>query len=193
MDIDKNGLPSFWLITKKDKRKARNDKIRQERQKKNKEKIKERIKELKCPMNIVYDMSFDKANSEEETIPMDKFWKKYENIYSWRKSKKIEQLIQDFSIDLYRYNVWEDEDLDKYILLKDDYDRLIKEIRKLNKSKNNIGLFSWLINRAFLIGAGVRSKKEKLLATTNKNRALLLKVLYDIDKRSFLQCFCNND
>lgn len=193
MDIDKNGLPNFWLITKKDKRKARNDKIRQERQKKNKEKIKERIKELKCPMNIVYDMSFDKANSEEETIPMDKFWKKYENIYSWRKSKKIEQLIQDFSIDLYRYNVWEDEDLDKYILLKDDYDRLIKEIRKLNKSKNNIGLFSWLINRAFLIGAGVRSKKEKLLATTNKNRALLLKVLYDIDKRSFLQCFCNND
>lgn len=189
MDIDKNGLPNFWLITKKDKRKARNDKIRQERQKKNKEKIKERIKELKCPMNIVYDMSFDKANSEEETIPMDKFWKKYENIYSWRKSKKIEQLIQDFSIDLYRYNVWEDEDLDKYILLKDDYDRLIKEIRKLNKSKNNIGLFSWLINRAFLIGAGVRSKKEKLLATTNKNRALLLKVLYDIDKKSFLQCF----
>ena len=195
MDIDKNGLPNFWLITKKDKRKARNDKVRQERQKKNKEKIKERIKELKCPMNIVYDMTFDITRTEKDTLPMDEFWIKYENTSNWVKSKKVEQLIQEFSINLYRYNVWEDEDLEKYILLKDDYDKLIKEIGKLNKSRNNIGLFSWLINRAFLIGAGVKSEstKGRLLATTNKNRALLLKVLYDIDPKSFLACFRSTD
>lgn len=189
MDIDKNGLPNFWLITKKDKRKARTDKIRYERQKKNKAKIKERIKDLKCPMNVVYDMTFDISKADKDTMSMDKFWIKHENICNKKRSKQIEQLIQTFSIDLYHYNVWEDEDLDNYILLKDDYEKMIKEISKLNKSKNNIGLFSWLINRAFLIGAGVNRNTGKLLATTNKNRALLLKVLYDIDKESFLSCF----
>lgn len=190
MDIDKNGLPDFWLITKKDKRKARTDKIRYERQKRNKEKIKERIKELKCPMNVIYGMTFDITKNDKNTISMDKFWIKHENICNKKKSKRIEQIVQDFSIDLYHYNAWDDEDLDKYILLKDDYEKMIKEISKLNKSKNNIGLFSWLINRAFLIGAGVNRNTGKMLATTNKNRALLLKVLYDIDKQSFLSCFC---
>lgn len=189
MDIERNGLPNFWLITKKDKRKARTDKVRQERQRQNKERIRKRIKDLKCPMNVIFDTSFDIIRNEKDTIPMDKFWIKYENVCDWRKSKKIEQLIQDFSIDLYHYNAWEDDDLDKYILLRDDYSNLIKEISKLNKTKNNLGLFSWLINRAFLIGAGVNRNTNKLLATTNKNRALLLKVLYDIDPKSFLACF----
>lgn len=189
MDIETNGLPDFWLITKKDKRKARTDKIRYERQKKNKEKIKQKIKELKCPMNIIYKMTFDKAVDEGNVIPIDKFWIKHETPTGKKLSKKIEKIIQDYSFDLHKFNVNEDDNTEQYLLLKDDYEKMIKEIQKLNSTRNNLGLFSWLLNRAFLIGAGTKRNRNKLLAKTNKNRALLLKVLYDVDKKCFLSCF----
>lgn len=190
MDIEKNGLPQFWILTKKDKRKARTDKIRKERQQKNKEKIRKKINnELTCPMNEIYKISVDNTSSAKNSLGMDKFWIKHENTENWKISKKIEAFIKEYSIDLYNYNSSEDENENEYFLLKENYDQMIKDLRKLTATRNNVGLFSWLINRAFLITPEQKQNKGVLLAKTNKNRALLLKVLYDIDSKSFLKCF----
>ena len=193
IDIKTNGLPFFWLITKKDKRKARTAKEREERKKKNKERIKKSIKkELVCPMNKIYDIIIEPRKYTQDTMPMDKFWINHESDGSFKITKKIETLIQNFSIDLYNYNISDANDEEQYILLREDYENMITAIRKLTASKNNIGLFSWLINRAFLITQKMKNNKNKMLSKTNKNRVILLKTLYDVDKESFLKCFIGN-
>lgn len=189
MDINTNGLPLFWLITKKDKRKARTNKEREERKKKNKERIKKHIKEeLVCPMNKIYNIVIEQRKYTQDTLPMDKFWIKHEDVGSFKITKKVEEIIQTFSIDLYNYNT-SDNNEEQYILLREDYENMIKSIRQLTASKNNSGLFSWLINRAFLITQKMKDNKTKLLSKTNKNRIILLKALYDVDPNSFLKCF----
>ena len=189
MDINTNGLPLFWLITKKDKRKARTNKEREERKKKNKERIKKHIKEeLVCPMNKIYNIVIEQRKYTQDTLPMDKFWIKHEDVGSFRITKKVEELIQSFSIDLYNYNI-SDDDEEQYILLREDYENMINSIKKITSSKNNIGLFSWLINRTFLITPNMKGKKDKILSKINKNKVILLKTLYDVDKESFMKCF----
>lgn len=190
MDIDKNGLPQFWILTKKDKRKARTDQIRKERQQQNKEKILKRLNtELVCPMNEIYKISVENTSSSRNSLKMDKFWIKHDNTENWKITKKIELFIKEYSINLYNFNVSDDEDDNEYLLLKDNYEQMIKDLRRFTATRNNVGLFSWIINRAFLITTGQKQNRNSLLARTNKNRALLLKVLYDVDSKSFLKCF----
>ena len=190
MDVKNLGLPAFWQLTKKDKRKARTDKIRRERDQRNKQKIKEKIDEsLDCPMNRIFKMQIDHTASSKNSLPMEQFWINHENTENWKITKKIESFISAYSIELYNYNASPDEDDNQYLLLKDNYEQMIVDLRKLTASRNNVGLFSYLINRAFLITSSQKQNKGSLLAKTSKNRALLLKVLYDIDARSFLNCF----
>lgn len=54
------------------------------------------------------------------------------------------------------------------------------------------GLMSWLIDRAFLITPNIQSNKNKTDRKTNENKALLLKVLYDINSQNVLQIFSKN-
>ena len=54
------------------------------------------------------------------------------------------------------------------------------------------GLMSWLIDRAFLITPNIQSNKNKTDRKTNENKALLLKVLYDINPQNVLQIFSKN-
>jgi hypothetical protein len=81
------------------------------------------------------------------------------------------------------------EDNDDYILMRSDFDQLIKDIRSVYISKNYLGLMSWLINRAFCIGSGIKGKIDITNSTIDKNKSLLLKVLYDVNKEAFLACF----
>ena len=46
---------------------------------------------------------------------------------------------------------------------------------------------SWLINRAFKISEQTRS--PKMLSQIDKNKSLLMKVLYDMNSEIFLSCF----
>ena len=48
---------------------------------------------------------------------------------------------------------------------------------------------SWLLNRAFCIGAGVKSKKGVTQSLISKNKSILLKILYDINSEALLKCF----
>ena len=69
---------------------------------------------------------------------------------------------------------------------------LIAAIKSQYISSNYIGLFSWLIDRAFLITLKVAAQIGSLETTLNKNRSLLLKVLYDVNPKSLLKCFSAN-
>ena len=182
MNIKENGYPSFWGVIRKGF---------------NKNRINEN---LICPMNYIFDIKVKKYRNTTTTLPMDYFFVKYEMDEHKRKSKKVEELIQKYSLDLYNLyqkpvadNVLSDEDeSDNYLLLRADFDSLINDIQNVYISKNYLGLMSWLINRAFFIGAGAKSKRNEIQATLNNNKSILIKTLYLVNSDALLKCFAKN-
>lgn len=171
MNIKGKGLPEFWGIVKKDVNKKRINKT------------------LRCPMNYLCNVEIKKFKDKSETLPMSHFFVKYDLDMDRKKSRKLEELIQNYSLDVYNYNTSDDEE---YLLLKSDFNNLIEDIRKSHMSKNYEGLMSWLINRAFSIGKGVSINKSSINSTINTNKSLLMKVLFDVNKECFLRCFSKN-
>ena len=176
MDLKENGYPSFWGAIRKTF---------------NKDKI---VSDLKCPMNYIFNIKNVTIPSSDPSLPMNHFFVKYELTEHTRKCKKVEELIEKYSLKLKDFNTdIDDDNMDEFLLLRDDFDQLIEDIRSVYISKNYLGLMSWLINRAFLITPGIKTRKnDKLTSTIKKNKSLLLKVLYTINSDSLLKCFSNN-
>lgn len=175
MNIKENGYPSFWMAIRKgfNKKRVNNN--------------------LVCPMNYIYDLQLDKFKSSESTLPMSTFFVKYELDADRRKSKAVEELIQKYSLMLYGYNMeYSDDSNDDYLLLRSDFDDLIEDIKRVYISKNYAGLMSWLIDRAFLITVGQKRNHHNLQTQIEKNKSLLLSVLYKINQEEFLKCFSKN-
>lgn len=172
MDITENKYPKFWSYIKKD---VKHSKINND---------------LKCPMNYLCSIKFNKSRSEDSTLPMDYFFNKFELETNRRQSKKVEELIEKYS--LYKLNSQIDEDDVDYLLLRSDYDELINDIKQVYLSQTYIGLMSWLIDRAFLITCGTKRNKDTSTNNTNKNKALLLKILFNINPNNVLKIFSKN-
>ena len=192
MEIKRNGLPYFWEITKKDKRKARTDEIRTLRNKQNKAKIRERINPyLVCPMNYLYNLKFKQYKNSHEIIPIKDFFISFIPKENYRKSKKVEELIEKYSLQLHDFYMndyipdGEYEPKDQLLMII-KFEELINDIRSVYLSNNYVGLMSWLINRSFRI---TNSVCGDINSTLNKNRPILLKTLYTINKDAFLACF----
>ena len=187
MEIGKNGLPFFWQITKKDKRKARTDEIRTQRAKENKEKIVKKInKDLICPMNFIYSIQLKKYKSDISTKPTKDFIVRHRLDGHRKMAKKIEQLIEKYSFKVHAVEMQDDMWYDNNdLLLMDDFEELISDIRSSNMSGKYVGLMSWLIDRAFHIPEQTKNSHTKL----DKNRPLLLRTLYEVNPKSFLRCF----
>ena len=83
-------------------------------------------------MDYLYDLDFGKFRNKETTLPMSNFFNRYELNINRKKCKKIEELIEKYSLDSY------------------------------------------------------------LIIEKGKNKSLLLKVLYDINKDNLLKCFSKN-
>ena len=86
--------------------------------------------------------------------------------------------------------------IEDYLLLKSNFDDLISDISKIHISSSYEALFYWLLNRAFVLGSGAKSKKTsgQMVSKTEKNKSLLIKTLYNINKKALLNCFkCHND
>lgn len=184
MDIDNpnRGFPVFWKGVKDKKAKKGQPKFKRERINHN----------LRCPMNSICDVQIQEFKPKTSTLSMDNFFIKYELDEHRRKSKKVEELIQKYSLDLYEINVEEDEENENYLLLRQDFNKLIEDIQSVYISKNYLGLMSWLIDRAFYINPSIKQNKCTIISTINTNRALLLKVLYSINNDSLLKCFSKN-
>ena len=172
MNIKTNGYPKFWRLI---------------RPSFNKGKINN---ELQCPMNYLFDLKIKEFKSNKSTLPMEYFFNKFELDENRRKCKKVEELIEKYSLDLFSYNV--DDSDDNYFLLRSDFDNLISDIQRTYLSKNYLGLMSWLIDRAFLITKKTSCNKDNMMSNIGKNKSILLKVLYDVNPENFLKVFSKN-
>ena len=175
MDIQTHGYPAFWLSIKRDF---------------NRNNINF---DLKCPMNYLYNLKLNKFRSSDTTLPMSHFFKKFPITTSKKTCKRVEEIIAKYSLLLMDYNTSDGDECDneKYLLLRSDFDDMISEISKINISGNYLGLFSWLIDRAFSVTPDV-DRNMMLKSKLNKNRALLIKTLYSVNPNNLLKCFSEN-
>lgn len=192
MDLKTNGYPEFFIKILRMNRKKDEMKLSREEKEELDKKYEEMTnKDLKCPMNYLNSYDFRVGTrSSKKTLDMSEFFVKFELEESRRKSKKVEDLIQKYSIDLFNANTGGDEE--DYLLLREDFDQLIQDIKSTYISKSYLGLMSWLIDRAFCITASARRNIKTSSSTLHKNKAVLLKTLYEVNKDNLLLCFSKN-
>ena len=172
MDVENNKYPAFWKVIRRDfKEKNINY-------------------NLVCPMNYLYNLKLDQFRSNESTIPIQYFFKKFEIEKNRKTCKKVEEIIEMYMNKYYSTISSENEDC--YFLLKMDFDNMIQDIKKVYVSKNYIGLFSWLIDRAFCVSISQKQNQYKLKSKIKKRKSILIKALYDINSANLLKCFSEN-
>jgi hypothetical protein len=172
LNIVKNKYPQFWKLIHSDFN------------------IKNINKNLKCPMNYMNDIDLTVYRNLDVTIPISDFFVKYGTTNSERqKNRKVEGLIEKYSLDLLDYHTLSENESDNYILLKDNFEDMIKEIQSMYISKNYRSLYSWLLDRAFSMTSAIKSNKQMIKSTISKNKSLLIKVLYSVNPKMFLECF----
>jgi hypothetical protein len=126
LNIVQNKYPQFWKLIHSDFN------------------IKNINKNLKCPMNYMNDIDLTVYRNLDTTIPISDFFVKYGTTNSERqKNRKVEGLIEKYSLDLLDYHTLSENELDNYILLKDNFEDMIKEIQSMYISKNYRSLYSW--------------------------------------------------
>lgn len=189
LEIEKNGLPLFWQITKKDRRRASDPEVKAMRNREYKAKIcKKTNSSLTCPMNYLYNINFPKHRSASPTIPIGEFFISHPIGNERRRAKKIEDFIEKYIVELWTARVTR-SDIEEKDSLKVSFEELIEDIKNLKISKNSIGIMAWLINRAFKIGSGVRGNLDVMDSMTGANKVVLIKTLYEVNPKAFLACF----
>lgn len=174
MDVTAHGYPLFWSVIKPDIDPQRLN------------------PELTCPMNYLYQLKLPRCPKQPSALPMSHFFCKYEMCTNIRTCRKVEQLIADYSLQLYGYNTSANPDDTDYLLLREDFENLISDIRRIRISSNYLGLFSWIIDRCFKILPGTIRNQKNISSTVHKNRSLMLKVLYEINPDNLLKCFAGH-
>ena len=173
IQLNINKYPSFWLAIRKNFKK---------------EKINS---DLQCPMNYIFNLQSSKITYNQPDIKIKDFFCNYQLDIHRNVAKRIEKLIQQYSLNLYDYNMSDDGSLENYLLLKSDFEDLITDIRKTVLPNKYIGLISWLLNRAFIMTPNMENNRKKLNTLLHKNKSMLLKTLYDVNPESLLRCFAN--
>ena len=171
MNVSENKYPMFWSVIRKGFNKNNLN------------------KDLHCPMNYLYNLKFKQIKPKTPTLPMDYFFRKYELNINRKTCKRAEDLITKYSFDLFNYNV---DRTDDYILLRSDFDALIKDISEITISKNYLGLMSWLIDRSLSITPAMKQNRNKIKTNVNKNRSLLMNVLYNVGRKSLFKVLSKN-
>ena len=172
MNVKENKYPSFWKIIHRDF------------------KDKNINHDLLCPMNYLYNLKLDQFRSNQSTIPVEYFFKKFKLEKNRKTCKKVEDIIETY-LNKSSSNFCSDNE-DAYFLLKMDFDNMINDITRIYVSGNYIGLFSWLIDRAFCLSIAQKQNQYKLKSTIKKRRSILIKALYSINSANLLKCFSNN-
>lgn len=168
MAVKDHKYPIFWEVVKKDF---------------NKNNIN---RSLTCPMNYLCNIKFKKSTPINKALPMETFFQPFKLEEDRRKCKKVEQLIEKYSLLLLDTSDKSD------ILLRADFDELIADIQQLYFSKSYLGLMSWLVDRAFYITDYAQRSRNQSSSNLEQNRSLLLKVLYKVNSANLLQLFSKN-
>lgn len=197
MNINTNGYPFFWKAIKKKNDKRNGVKLSELTDKQIEKRNSMYNPEIICPMNSLYNMNINpRINTNSSTYPIDKFLNIYELDISKTKSKKVEELINKYSLRIFNYNknneIDDSENEEDYLLLDSDFDQLIEDIKQITFTKKYLGLMSYLINRAFNTSSKTKHRGRPIKTNLNKNRPLLLKTLYELNSEQFLKCFSKN-
>ena len=171
MDIKENMYPNFWRLIRPD---TRLDKVNIG---------------LHCPMNCLYDLELSKFRHETTTLPMSYFFKKFELEKNRKTCRRVEDLISAFSLQLEKSR---EDDEESYLLLRSDFDDLIRNIQSTYISKNYLGLMSWLLDRAFTISPDIKRNKKEIRSKLRMNKSILVKALYQTNSANLLKCFSKN-
>ena len=150
---------------------------------------------LDSPMCRLYRMEFESYKPETETIPTADFFQKYPLDMSKKMSRNVEELIEKYQLELLESRIDKDDctsDMETYLLLREDFEQLVDDIRRIALPSKYIGLFSWLLDRAFIMTPQMEQKVSGLKSKLNKNRAILLRVLYEVNPEALLKCFAKN-
>ena len=186
-DMNINGYPMFWKAIKKKNDKRNGVKLSELTDKQIQRRNSMYNPEIICPMNSLYNMNINPRISGKSSIyPIDKFLNIYELDISKSKSKKVEELINKYSLRIFNYN--KDNEIDDTDN-EDDYLLLDSEIAF---TKKYLGLMSYLISRAFIPTSGLKHTGRPIKTNLHKNRPLLLKTLYELNSKQFLKCFSKN-
>ena len=171
LNIKGNGYPSFWTLIKRGF---------------NRENINPLIH---CPMNYLYKLKFKEVKPAQSTLSMEHFFKKYELSVDRRTSKRVEELISKYSFNLYNYNT---NVTDDWLLIRSDFDELIRDIQQIHISKNYLGFMSWIIDRNFVITPAMKRNRKNIKSTVRKNKSLLMSVLYHVNKNVLFKVLSAN-
>lgn len=137
--------------------------------------------DLICPMNTLCELKIDNAKFKKNTLPLSYFVVKVEPIENKRKCKKVEEIIQKYSLDLYK-SLGDDSAMDYCF---NTFDDLLEDIKKIYISNNYLDLMSFLIDRFFNITQDFKMEQKC-------NRPLLLNILYEINPKAVLKLFSKN-
>lgn len=167
MNIQEYGYPKFWLNIRSGFNK---DKINYD---------------LSCPMNELSNVRFKGVSVRKGILPISHFLNTYEVKGSRRGSRKVEKIIEKYSLELLASQFSEE---DEYLLLRSDFDEMIEDIKRVHMSKQYLSLMSWLIQRAFLLTPQAYNSHSQ----THRNKSILLKTLYEVNPSCLLQVFSKN-
>ena len=167
MNIQEYGYPKFWLNIRSGFNK---DKINYD---------------LSCPMNELSNVRFKGVSVRKGILPISHFLNTYEVKGSRRGSRKVEKIIEKYSLELLASQFSEE---DEYLLLRSDFDEMIEDIKRVHISKQYLSLMSWLIQRAFLLTPQAYNSHSQ----THRNKSILLKTLYEVNPSCLLQVFSKN-
>lgn len=177
MNLNEHKYPSFWRIIKREFSKSNIN------------------PNLRCPMNYLCNLDLNKYRENTSTIPITEFLNTNIKLHNNNKRtcKKVEELIEKYSLSLLKSKISQNEiDTDEYLLLRSDFDELIFEIRNIRFSSTYTQVVSRLISWAFKHSSSfVHSKSAK--TKIDKNKPILLKALYDANPDVFLSCFVSKN
>lgn len=192
LDIDTHMLPEFWKATSMRgiRKQFKNYECMQQQISKVHNKINS---ELHCPMNKVFNIAIPRIATNTVMKPMSDYFVKIPSATNIQINKRIESLIRKYSLALYSDRpAGQQQEHDNYLLYRDDFEEMVEEIRNSVVPSKYVGLFSWLIDRAFIITPPIVKNRNKLSVALNKNRPLLLKCLFMVNPEALLACFSKN-
>lgn len=188
LNIEENGLPYFWFMLK---RKNRFQKGSPKKEGEEKENIMKNLNpSLVCPMNYVCETNFFPKRVEEETLPIEYFFQPFPLEKSRKSSKKLEAFIEKYCTDI--VSKIEDQDDDSLPVDEREFEKMMEDLKRCYIPSKSIGVMSNLLDRAFKISPAMKKNQDNLDSDLWRNKPVLIKVLYSINKECLLKCFSAN-
>ena len=76
--------------------------------------------------------------------------------------------------------------------MRNDFAHLIEDIKSIYISDSYLGMMSWMVDRAFVITGNMKRNINTVERKTNENKSILIKILYDVNKKNLLKIFSKN-